>query len=632
MNIKWTLLTALAFTLPLADAEAITINTDTVLSPGDTTYEGADLVVSNCTLTVNGTHSFGSLWLRDGAVLTHSPAPNGEASNRMLLTITGNATVPAGCRMDVTGCGFTSATGPGAGAGNGGDGGGGGSHGGSGGQGAGGASGGSACGWIPAPSLWGSGGGAGYHSTPGVGGGSIRLIVGGTLLVDGSLMANGTDSTRPALGSYAGGGSGGSLWLTASTLTGAGIISADGGAGTHGGGGGGGRIAIMAGTYSFAGSLTATGASGHQRGGAGTIFLQTNGATIGQVRISNGGQAGGITPLRAEFWPAGATFDLLCAGAATVHPQGLLTLASLRVNDGAILSHAAQDRTFNLTIIGDAVIEIDGQINVARLGYPAQAGPGAGWIAFNGNAGGGGHGGGGGGAQIPYGFQGGGGTYDSANQPTDFGSGGGDYRGGAGGGTIRLNVNGTLQLDGQINAAGASPSDNHYGGGAGGSVWLQLGTLAGSGGITVAGGWSGGPGGGGGGGRVAIYVRSIDGFATNHIIVAGGWGGTYGGPGLDGTLRLLPIDQAVTPITITRSSGQVLLSWPSFSGLHYQLLSATNLLAASWQEEGPPFPGTGGVLTTNMASGSAPAKSFRLWCAGASSAHLRTTSNRTNGP
>ena len=531
----------------------------------------------------------------------------------VFATALSTLTVAIGGRITADGLGWPGGTGPGAGGRNDGDGGGGGSHGGSGGQGAGGARGGDTYDQIPTPHQWGSGGGVGYQSTPGAGGGCVRLIVGGLLRVDGNLTANGAASTRPSLGSYAGGGSGGSLWLTAGSLAGTGTISANGGAGSNGGGGAGGRIAVSFNANSFAGSLMATGASGYQRGGAGTVFTLTNGAARGHVRVDNSGNSGAPTILNATLCPANEAFDVTATGAALVYPQGPLTLASLRVNGGAVLSHAVQDKTFNLTITGDAVIETNGQINVAGLGYPAQTGPGAGWIAWNGNAGGGGHGGGGGGAQVPYGYQGGGGTYDSPTQPADFGSGGGEYRGGAGGGVIRLNVNGTLQLDGRINAAGASVQDSHYGGGAGGSVWLQLGTLAGSGAITAAGGWSGGPGGGGGGGRVAIYVRSLDGFDTNHIIVAGGWGGNSGQSGVDGTLRLLPLSQAAPQLTITGGSGQAILSWPSFTGLQYQLLSATNLPTATWINEGPPFAGTGGVLTTNFPLGPERSKLFRLF-------------------
>lgn len=54
------------------------------------------------------------------------------------------------------------------------------------------------------------------------------------------------------------------------------------------------------------------------------------------------------------------------------------------------------------------------------------------------------------------------------------------------------------------------------------------------------------------------------------------------------------------------------LEWPSVPGFSYQLQSATNLPAASWLSEGAPFPGTGGVLATNLPLGPEPGKFFRL--------------------
>ena len=59
-------------------------------------------------------------------------------------------------------------------------------------------------------------------------------------------MAGSVPAAMPALQDDAGGGSGGSIWLTAGALAGTGAIAADGGAGElyDGGGGGGGRIAI----------------------------------------------------------------------------------------------------------------------------------------------------------------------------------------------------------------------------------------------------------------------------------------------------------------------------------------------------------------------------------------------------
>ena len=108
----------LALGLFAASAFGVTITNNTALSPGDTTYEGADLIVSDCTLTVNGEHSFAWLLLTNGAVRTHSSAPGGETNNRVLLIITGDATIATNCSVDVTGRGYTSAGGAGAGCSN----------------------------------------------------------------------------------------------------------------------------------------------------------------------------------------------------------------------------------------------------------------------------------------------------------------------------------------------------------------------------------------------------------------------------------------------------------------------------------------------------------------------------------
>ena len=93
--------------------------------------------------------------------------------------------------------------------------------------------------------------------------------------MDGSLTANGQDGEW----AHGGGGSGGSIWVTAGTLEGSGVISTDGGdsgGSAVAGGGGGGRIALYYDTNVFAGSLSAYGGSGNgagEPGGAGTIYV-----------------------------------------------------------------------------------------------------------------------------------------------------------------------------------------------------------------------------------------------------------------------------------------------------------------------------------------------------------------------
>jgi len=129
------------------------------------------------------------------------------------------------------------------------------------------------------PADRGSGGGSGYpgHSLVGggsEGGGAIRLSVARTFTINGRLSANG----NPAFQEDGGGGAGGSIWITANSISGAGFVTTDGGSGElyQGGGGGGGRIALYAHTNIFAGHLSAFGGAGFDPGLDGSIYLSTN--------------------------------------------------------------------------------------------------------------------------------------------------------------------------------------------------------------------------------------------------------------------------------------------------------------------------------------------------------------------
>ena len=50
---------------------AVTFTNDSFISFVDTNYDGADIVVTNCTLTVDGAHSFASLQVLAGGNVTH---------------------------------------------------------------------------------------------------------------------------------------------------------------------------------------------------------------------------------------------------------------------------------------------------------------------------------------------------------------------------------------------------------------------------------------------------------------------------------------------------------------------------------------------------------------------------------
>ena len=137
-------------------------------------------------------------------------------------------------------------------------------------------------------------------------------------------------------------------------------------------------------------------------------------------------------------------------------------------------------------------------------------------------------------AGASYGGRGSGGApvYGSTFAPVDLGSaGGGDYgEASAGGGAIRLNVTGTLVLDGRITANGQCLG-YHANQGSGGSIYATVGMLAGSGRFEAnGGGLVCGYSGKGGGGRVAVYYENAAVFSgfTASTAAAGGAGASNG--------------------------------------------------------------------------------------------------------
>jgi hypothetical protein len=145
----------------------------------------------------------------------------------------------------------------------------GGSYGGYGGDGLG-APHGSIYGSLSEPLALGSGGATANYG--GTGGGAIKLNVPtGTVTINGSVTAN----ARSYIGSRAGGGSGGSVWIIADTLAGAGAITANGKNGqvSYGGGGAGGRVAVyfVHNSSSLPEKTTVSGGTGRNDGEPGTV-------------------------------------------------------------------------------------------------------------------------------------------------------------------------------------------------------------------------------------------------------------------------------------------------------------------------------------------------------------------------
>ncbi|WP_413288783.1 beta strand repeat-containing protein [Bdellovibrio sp. HCB337] len=130
-------------------------------------------------------------------------------------------------------------------------------------------------------------------------------------------------------------------------------------------------------------------------------------------------------------------------------------------------------------------------------------------------------------------------------QPFAFGTGGGGNTsvstavGGAGGGVVKMNISGTLTINGQIRALGypyAPDSDNAASAGGGGSIWITANTITSSSGSTerviAYGGYTGAASEasacGGGGGRLALYYTNFGGTFSGAKV------GANGGPGKDG--------------------------------------------------------------------------------------------------
>ncbi|MDE3067932.1 MAG: carboxypeptidase regulatory-like domain-containing protein [Verrucomicrobiota bacterium] len=605
-------------------APVVIFTNDTVIGAGDAAFDFKDIVVTNCTVMVDGSHNFNRLQILNGGVLTHSFSTNGllpatfstsgEAhvisstnpatlnapnvdtnsivvtdnsgairytngndyfvttlSNQFTqLSLTTNSAIADGATIRVSyqwtqilSAGFSlvvsndmqiavggavNVTGKGRAGGNGIAGGAGaskstnypypftagagGGHGGFGGMSSTLASGGASYDSYNSPISVGSGGGVGSGAGA-AGGGAVLLTVGGTLQVDGQILADGLDATN----AHAGGGAGGSVSLWAQTISGAGTIAADGGAGepADGGGGGGGVIALYFDTNDFTGQITAYGGSGYVVGGAGTIYLQTRTntpGTGGSLLVNNGGKRGGSTVLD----PIG-TNDLVVTGGAIVQPMfDKLDLTSLFIGSNSSLTASAQTN-LQFTVTGNATIESNAAINLNSRGYPADMGLERGLTTtMNGvtTGSGGGYGGYGGDGLYSFYNTYGAMFYGSILAPTNFGSGGGVNaklpQGSAGGGAVQVTVGGTLSLSGAITANGGDATEFAAGGGAGGSVYLTVGTLVGAGSISANGGAGGEDlGGGGGGGRIAIYFNTNN--FTGSLTAYGGAGYVAGGAG-----------------------------------------------------------------------------------------------------
>lgn len=372
------------------------------------------------------------------------------------------------------------------------------------------------------PDSVGSGGG-GYstYSSGGNGGGYVRLMVNGTLQLDGSITANGGSGS----GAGGGGGAGGSIYLEPGTLAGAGGISANGGSGApDGGGGGGGRIAVYFNNNNFTGNLSAFGGGGFAYGGAGTMYLKTNSANYGMLLLDNANNPGAYTGF--DFNDMDVTVQNRAVG--QLPSAGGWTAHNILIHTNGVLAGPGSTSSIVFSA-NNLTIDAGGALSMDSAGYGSQSGLGFGSAGSN-LRGGGGHGGFGGGNPSNRGT-----AYDSILSPNIPGSGGGTYQsppydqGGAGGGALKLSVSGLLTVNGRLSANGGN-GDSVAGGGSGGSLYLDtIHQLTGNGVIAANGGAGGEEAGGGGGGRIALYSNSNS--FTGQISAFGGGGVFPGGAG-----------------------------------------------------------------------------------------------------
>lgn len=122
------------------------------------------------------------------------------------------------------------------------------------------------------PNISGSGGGSCSSGVGGSGGGHLHLQVVTLLVVDGKINVDGRNGNDSC-----GGGSGGSIWASAGDIKGNGLITSSGGSSSSGGGGSGGRIALyVQNKYGFEGNIKTLGGSGISPSASGTVYINEN--------------------------------------------------------------------------------------------------------------------------------------------------------------------------------------------------------------------------------------------------------------------------------------------------------------------------------------------------------------------
>ncbi|MBU4011821.1 MAG: hypothetical protein KJ882_13765, partial [Proteobacteria bacterium] len=482
------------------------------ITDGDTTYDNLNLRITGAgvVVTISGNHSFHNVEILNGAMVTHPETTlTTEYSldlNVWTLAIDSLSSINVNTRGYLGGLhNSNDGTGQTLGNTNGSTSYAGGSHGGI----AGSVSSGvpnNTYGDIIAPMESGSGGGCGgYSYTGGDGAGRIR-IQSINMTCDGTISANGGNGA----GYDAGSGSGGGIYIITSTLSGSGLITANGGSFQVGGGGG--RIAVHHIDISTINTenIHALGGQGSRSpGGNGTVYIKGVSETNGTLVMDGQGTASAFSPLPV---PAGYVFDniIIRNQARVIADDPIVVTDTLSVLTGSIITHTAGSHDGISISAARVYIDETSSIDVSGKGYAGgqtTGNSGTAGLTLGSQTGaaqyiGGSYGGyGGSGSTPPPSY---GNLYDPSVLGSGGGSGGYDRAGGNGGGLVRIQATEELKVDGGILANGLPGADYSAGSGSGGSVNIETRLLHGDGTISSNGGGSQV---GGGGGRIAITYQ-----------------------------------------------------------------------------------------------------------------------------
>ncbi|HVR41771.1 MAG TPA: Ig-like domain-containing protein, partial [Thermoanaerobaculia bacterium] len=250
---------------------------NTTISDTNTSFDNKSLIIRSGTTTLAGKHTFVRIAVLEGARLDHASMGKVDIAATAIY-------VACGGSIDVTGRGYgNSATYPGALA----------PH-----QWTGGShigrpgiepSAGATFGSVERPQEH----GGGPYSSPNSGGGVVRLDVTATVSVDGAIRANGIGTNIPTDGRSGGGGS---VWITAQKISGAGSIEARAGDAYHEAGGGGAiSIAYTDASSRVPATLTRGGTTMRTDpgiifvGGTGSVFIKGPSSAYGDLFIDNAG-------------------------------------------------------------------------------------------------------------------------------------------------------------------------------------------------------------------------------------------------------------------------------------------------------------------------------------------------------